>query len=39
MCAQVVNQRWKDTLQLLKQVNASPERAVEEVSDEELTKA
>lgn len=32
ICAQVMQQRWKDTLLQLKQVNANPERAMESMN-------
>ena len=38
ICAQVMQQRWKDTLLQLKQVNANPERAVEPIDMAELRK-
>ena len=38
ICAQVMQQRWKDTLLQLKQVNANPERAMEPVDMADLQK-
>ena len=38
ICAQVMQQRWKDTLVQLNQVNANPERAMEPVDMADLQK-
>lgn len=31
VCAQVMNERWKDTLTQLKKINANPQRALDPV--------
>ena len=36
VCAQIMNERWKDTLTQLKKINANPERALDKVDAQQI---